>query len=170
MFDELKPSLVELIAELRERDVDHSFLTGDFPPDRQRAVAYEVIELFGHRPDSWRIDPTEHPFASGAGRDDVRITTNYHPDRLESLFSTMHEYGHGLYSHQQPKHLERLRPAARARSGSTSRRAGSGRTSSAAAAPSGSSSIHACRRRTPSSWATSTSSASMRGSTPSGRA
>jgi carboxypeptidase Taq len=108
LFGELKPQLVELIAELREREVDASFLEGDFPPDRQEALAYEVTELFGHRPDSWRIDPTEHPFASGPGRDDVRITTNYHPDSLHSLFSTMHEYGHGLYSHQQPKHLERL--------------------------------------------------------------
>jgi carboxypeptidase Taq len=108
LFAELKPPLVELIAQLREREVDTSFLEGDFPPERQRALAYEVTELFGHRPDSWRIDPTEHPFASGSGRDDVRITTNYHPDSLESLFSTMHEYGHGLYSHQQPKHLERL--------------------------------------------------------------
>ena len=108
LFEELKPPLVELIAELRERDVDDSFLHGDFPPDRQRALALEVIDLFGHRPDSWRIDPTEHPFASGPGRDDVRITTNYHPDSLESLFSTMHEYGHGLYSHQLPQHLERL--------------------------------------------------------------
>jgi len=108
LFEELKPPLVELIAELRQREVDDSFLHGDFPPERQRALAHDVIELFGHRPDSWRIDPTEHPFASGPGRDDVRITTNYHPDSLESLFSTMHEYGHGLYSHQQPQHLERL--------------------------------------------------------------
>ena len=108
LFGELKPPLVELIAELRERDVDDSFVHGDFPPDRQRAIAHEVMDLFGHRPESWRLDPTEHPFASGPGRDDVRITTNYHPDSLESLFSTMHEYGHGLYSHQQPQHLERL--------------------------------------------------------------
>ena len=108
LFDELKPPIRELIAALRQRDVDDSFLHGDFPPDRQRALAHEVVDLFGHRPESWRIDPTEHPFASGPGRDDVRITTNYHPDSLESLFSTMHEYGHGLYSHQQPKHLERL--------------------------------------------------------------
>jgi carboxypeptidase Taq len=108
LFEELKPPLVELIAELQQRDVDASFLHGDFPPDRQRELSLEVIELFGHRPESWRLDPTEHPFASGPGRDDVRITTNYHPDSLESLFSTMHEYGHGLYSHQQPKHLERL--------------------------------------------------------------
>ncbi|HEU5477287.1 MAG TPA: carboxypeptidase M32 [Gaiellaceae bacterium] len=108
LFAELKPPLVELIAALRERDVDDSFLHGDFSPDRQRALAHEVLELFGHRPDSWRLDPTEHPFASGPGRDDIRITTNYHPDSLESLFSTMHEYGHGLYGHQLPQHLERL--------------------------------------------------------------
>jgi|SRR5579862_3277473 len=108
VFAELKPPLVALIAELRDREVDNSFLYGDYPPARQRELAHEVIDLFGHRPDSWRIDPTEHPFASGPGRNDVRITTNYHPDSLHSLFSTMHEYGHGLYSHQQPEHLERL--------------------------------------------------------------
>jgi carboxypeptidase Taq len=108
LFAELKPPLVELIAELRDREVDDSFLTGEYAPDRQRALSHEVVDLFGHRPDSWRIDPTEHPFASGTGIDDVRITTNYHPDSLESLFSTMHEYGHGLYNHQLPPHLQRL--------------------------------------------------------------
>jgi carboxypeptidase Taq len=108
LFEGLKPPLVELIAELRQREVDDSFLHGDFPPERQRGLALDLIELFGHRPDSWRLDPTEHPFASGPGRNDVRITTNYHPDSLESLFSTMHEYGHGLYNHQLPQHLERL--------------------------------------------------------------
>jgi carboxypeptidase Taq len=108
VFAELKPPLVALIAELRDREVDDSFLKGDFPVERQVAMANEVVDLFGHRPDSWRIDPTEHPFASGPGRNDVRITTHYHSDSIKSLFSTMHEYGHGLYSHQAPEHLERL--------------------------------------------------------------
>ncbi len=108
IFDELKPTLIALIAEVRDREVDDSFLRGDFPQDRQRALAHEVVELFGHRPDGWRIDPTEHPFASGAGIDDVRITTRYEPDSLKSLFTTMHEYGHGLYNHQLPAHLEGL--------------------------------------------------------------
>jgi carboxypeptidase Taq len=108
LFAELKPPLVELISDLRDREVDDSFLVGEYPPDGQRALSHEVIDLFGHRPDAWRIDPTEHPFASGAGIDDVRITTNYHPDTLESLFSTMHEYGHGLYNHQLPARLQRL--------------------------------------------------------------
>ena len=108
LFEELKPPLAALVADLRTREVDDSFLGGAFPVDRQGAVAHEVVELFGHRPQSWRIDTTEHPFASGAGRDDVRITTRFEPDSLKSLFSTMHEYGHGLYSHQLPVSLQRL--------------------------------------------------------------
>ena len=108
IFDEIKPELVELIAELRERTVDDSFLTGDFDLDEQVALDYEVVNLFGHRPDTWRIDPTEHPFASGAGVDDIRITTHYYRDHLKSLFSTMHEYGHGLYEHQLPREWAHL--------------------------------------------------------------
>jgi carboxypeptidase Taq len=108
IFDELKTNLVPLIAELRERDVDASFLEGSFPVDRQERLAKEVVDLFGMRPNTWRLDPTEHPFASGAGVDDIRITTNYDPRTLKSLFSTMHEYGHGLYNHQLPRHLARL--------------------------------------------------------------
>jgi carboxypeptidase Taq len=108
IFAELKAELVPLIAELRDADVDDSFLRGNFPVDRQEEVAKDVVALFGFRPDTWRLDPTEHPFASGAGVDDVRITTHYDPHTMKSFFSTMHEYGHGLYSQQLPRHLERL--------------------------------------------------------------
>jgi carboxypeptidase Taq len=108
IFDEIKSELVPLIAELRERDVDDSFLRGHFPLDEQVALDHEVVDRFGHRPDSWRIDPTEHPFASGAGIDDIRITTHYYEDSLKSLFSTMHEYGHGLYQHQIPRRISHL--------------------------------------------------------------
>jgi len=107
-FDELKPELISLIAGLRDENVDDSFLQRSFAVDRQEQLAHEVVELFGFRPDTWRLDPTEHPFASGAGVDDIRITTHYYPDSMKSLFSTMHEYGHGLYSHQLPRKLERL--------------------------------------------------------------
>jgi carboxypeptidase Taq len=108
-FAELKAELIPLIAELRDQDVDDSFLRGGtFPIDAQERLAREVVTLFGFRPDTWRLDPTEHPFASGAGVDDIRITTHYDPETMKSFFSTMHEYGHGLYSHQLPRHLERL--------------------------------------------------------------
>src|SRR5689334_7444156 len=108
VFAELKSELVPLIAEIRDEQVDDSFLTGTFPIDAQERLAKEVVALFGFRNDTWRLDPTEHPFASGAGVDDIRITTHYDPETMKSFFSTMHEYGHGLYSQQLPRHLERL--------------------------------------------------------------
>jgi carboxypeptidase Taq len=108
IFDVVKADLVPLIAELRDQEVDDAFLRGTFSPDRQERLAKSVVELFGMRPGSWRLDPTEHPFASGAGVDDIRITTNYDPETMKSLFSTMHEYGHGLYNHQLPRELSQL--------------------------------------------------------------
>jgi carboxypeptidase Taq len=107
-FAELKPELTALIAELRDRGDDDSFLDGPFPIEQQVVLAHEVVELFGMRPGAWRVDPTEHPFASGAGVDDIRLTTRYEPDSLKSFFSTMHEYGHGLYNHQLPREHARL--------------------------------------------------------------
>jgi carboxypeptidase Taq len=108
IFDEIKPELVALVAEQREREVDDSFLTGDFPVDRQIALSNEIVALFGTRPGTWRIDPTEHPFAGGAGIDDVRITTHYFPKSTDSFFATVHEYGHGLYEHQIPREFAHL--------------------------------------------------------------
>ena len=48
-----------------------------------------------------------HPFASGAGIDDIRLTTRFFDDNLDGLFATMHETGHGLYEHQIDPALER---------------------------------------------------------------
>ena len=78
-------------------------------PGRRPARASRTTSsrAFGMRPDTWRLDPTAHPFASGGGIDDIRITTFYYPDNLDSLFATMHEYGHGLYEHQVDPALER---------------------------------------------------------------
>src|SRR5206468_9828327 len=50
IFEELKARIVPLIAELRNDDVDDSFLRGDFPPEKQEALDKSVVELFGMRP------------------------------------------------------------------------------------------------------------------------
>ncbi len=47
-----------------------------------------------------------HPFTSGFGTDDVRITNHYDEDILESaIFSVIHETGHALYEQQCDKSL-----------------------------------------------------------------
>ena len=56
IFAQIRDELVPLIAELRDHDVDDSFLTGDFPVDRQIPLDHEVLDLFGHRPDTPRTD------------------------------------------------------------------------------------------------------------------
>jgi carboxypeptidase Taq len=109
IFDQLKEELVPLIARIGERD-DPSLgdcLRGDFPVEAQIEFCHETVDSLGLRPNSWRLDPTPHPFASGGGIDDIRITTSYHADNLTSLFATMHEFGHALYEHQVDPALER---------------------------------------------------------------
>ena len=52
------------------------------------------------------LKTSEHPFTSGVTSVDTRITTRYLEDNLaSSIFSTIHEMGHGLYEIQNdPKY------------------------------------------------------------------
>ncbi|MBI5301598.1 MAG: carboxypeptidase M32 [Chloroflexi bacterium] len=110
IFDALKKELIPLIAQIRERAdaVSDACLHGHFPIDQQREFALNVVERFGFRSDSWRLDPTVHPFASNSGITDIRITTRYYEDFINpSLFGSMHECGHGLYENGIDPDLER---------------------------------------------------------------
>jgi carboxypeptidase Taq len=97
VFDVLRPALTELVAAAPE--VDASFLHGDFPVLEQRAFAEEVLATFGFEDGAMRLDPTVHPFCTSFSNRDVRLTTRYRGDDLESIWSTLHEAGHGLYAH-----------------------------------------------------------------------
>ena len=97
LFDELRAALVPLIERVRDRDVDDSFLRGPFPIEAQKEASRRVLEAFGYSPGEWRLDETPHPFASNPGRGDIRLTTHFDESNLHSLFSSMHEFGHGVY-------------------------------------------------------------------------
>jgi carboxypeptidase Taq len=56
-----------------------------------------VTEKIGFDYTRGRIDVSLHPFCSGTGAD-IRMTTRFDADHpLDSLFSSIHETGHGLY-------------------------------------------------------------------------
>jgi carboxypeptidase Taq len=100
LFVELKSELVPMIATLVEYGdrVDDLRLHGHFPIDRQRQLALEVLRRMGFDAESWRLDDAVHPFATGLGSEDVRITTRWDETYFaSSLFGAMHECGHGLY-------------------------------------------------------------------------
>jgi carboxypeptidase Taq len=109
VFDELKTELIPLIAEIAERAdaVDNSCLSGHFPVDKQRAFALEVLEQLGYDPESWRLDPTVHPFAMSAATTDIRLTTRYDENDMNSLMAAIHEFGHGFYEAGIDPRLER---------------------------------------------------------------
>ncbi len=115
VFDEIKAATIPLVDRVRERAdrVDDSWVHGDFPVDVQERAVLKVAHQLGFTDDAWRLDITQHPFASSPGIDDIRITTRYHDDFLNpAWFGTMHEFGHGLYEHGVSKTLERT-PLAR---------------------------------------------------------
>jgi carboxypeptidase Taq len=104
-FTRLKEGLVPLIASA-PKDVDDDFMDGPWSREAQERLNPIILERFGFEPGAYRIDATEHPFASSMGTQDIRLTTRY-PENQLGLFATMHEAGHGLYEHLVDPALER---------------------------------------------------------------
>jgi carboxypeptidase Taq len=99
IFNALRPKQVALIKAISEKQqVEKSFLVLDFPEEKQREFGLEVISKFGYEWDHGRQDKSAHPFTTGFGLNDVRITTRFKDDYLPmAMFGTMHECGHALY-------------------------------------------------------------------------
>jgi carboxypeptidase Taq len=115
---DLREGLVPLVSEATSRDEGQGRdpFQGEFPEARQRELLEELIGELPFPEGSWRIDPTEHPFAISIGMGDVRLTTRYDERNLAmALFSAMHEAGHGLYESGVDPELRRT-PLAKPRS------------------------------------------------------
>ena len=106
VFHRLKEGLLPLIAEATAT-TSGGLGSGPFPEEGQRAIGLAAMTAFGFDPDSFRLDSTVHPFCSSFATTDIRVTTRYHEADLESLFSCMHEIGHGLYERGVSPALER---------------------------------------------------------------
>ena len=110
VFEPLKSELLALIAAVADHSdrVDDSVLHGHFPVDRQRQLVTWMLGQMGFDRSSWRIDDAVHPFASGFGNRDVRITTRWDETYLPtSVYGAMHECGHGLYEEGVAESLQR---------------------------------------------------------------
>jgi carboxypeptidase Taq len=95
VFGRLKDELIAIVERRRGDTVEPP--RGPFPVASQREAGRRILEAFGVDDSTWRIDETPHPFASKPGVGDIRLTTHTDENDLTSLFSTMHEFGHGVY-------------------------------------------------------------------------
>ena len=98
-FAQLRSAIVPLIAKVQKANpIDDSFIHGYFPVEVQRKFSDYLMEVLGMDRNYCAIAETEHPYTTNFNTKDVRITTHYHEDNLvSSMFSVIHEGGHGLY-------------------------------------------------------------------------
>ena len=104
LFDELTRELPPLIQEASVHSPRRELTV---PVAAQRAAVEEVLRLLGVDSESWRVDVSAHPFTAWMGPRDTRITTRYSDHGVESLLSSLHEFGHGLYERQVDPALDR---------------------------------------------------------------
>ena len=100
LFDALRRELVPLAGRIggAKRQPDPSVLRRHFPRDRQRRFGETVAAAAGFEFGRGRLDLGVHPFCSGIGPGDCRISVRFDDrDFAGGLFTILHEVGHGLY-------------------------------------------------------------------------
>ena len=99
-FAELKQTIVPLLKAITEhgKKIDCSFLTRPVSIEKQKQISDLLMRIVGYDLNRGQLKESEHPVTIDFGRDDVRITTHYFENAfLSSLFSVLHESGHGIY-------------------------------------------------------------------------
>jgi carboxypeptidase Taq len=99
LFGVLRPRQVALIRELTAPpQVDDGFLHRPYSESAMSEFARTVATAVGFDWQRGRQDRSVHPFATGIGPNDVRITTRFvEREPLSLLFGLIHETGHALY-------------------------------------------------------------------------
>ncbi len=105
LFPPLKKSLAEMVAKITasQRKPDLSILKRKLGVPSQQAFCRKMAGAIGFDFEKGRMDISAHPFTTGLGPADTRITTRFEETNFEnSFFSTLHEAGHGIYDQNLP--------------------------------------------------------------------
>ena len=99
-FAKLKEEIVPLLKAVvvKNNMIDKSFNYRTFDTKKQDSFNRWLAAYLGFDFNRGVIAESEHPFTTEIHNHDVRITTHYYENNLESaMFSTIHETGHALY-------------------------------------------------------------------------
>ncbi len=105
LFASLRAELVPLISAIAasNRRPRRELLGREYPLEQQERFGREAAATIGFDFDAGRLDETTHPFCSGIGPGDCRITTRYNVHHFnEAFFGILHEAGHGIYEQGLP--------------------------------------------------------------------
>ena len=104
LFAALGERLAPLVEEARGAD---AVALPEVPREAQQRAVESILARVGVDGSAWRLDVSAHPFSTSLARLDQRITTRYEDGGIESLLSSLHEFGHALYERQIDPRLER---------------------------------------------------------------
>jgi carboxypeptidase Taq len=101
VFASLRGPLVELIQKVTSsgKKAPVEILERKYPASLQEKLSREAAEKVGFDFSAGRLDISVHPFCSGLGPGDCRMTTRYDESYFgDAFFGVLHETGHGLYN------------------------------------------------------------------------
>jgi len=110
IFDVLEPEIRDMLDEIMSQGyypAKHELEEVKYDVKVMDELNREILKVLGYPLGSrGRLDVSAHPFTSGIGIRDARITTRYEGhDFQSSLFAVIHEFGHALYTLQIDKRL-----------------------------------------------------------------
>ncbi len=108
IFSDLKRETLRLLEKVvsSRKVAKENILKGNFPKEKQKEFCEYLLRSIGYDFDRGRLDETVHPFAVRITPNDVRITTKYDEGFISpSIFGTLHEMGHGIYSMNLPEEM-----------------------------------------------------------------
>lgn len=107
-FEFLGKELTRLLKKIVSTEVyknqsEYLFKKRVFGQKNQEKLCNMLTKMMTMPEKQSRLDVSMHPFTTTIGNKDVRITTRYINNPLESLGSTIHEGGHALYELGMPE-------------------------------------------------------------------
>ncbi len=100
IFAPLRAELVPLVSAIKESShrPNVALLTRRYQLDDQQRFAEAAARAIGFDFEAGRLDVAAHPFCTGLGPGDCRLTTRYNEHHFPgAFFGVLHEAGHGLY-------------------------------------------------------------------------
>jgi carboxypeptidase Taq len=99
-FAALRADLIPLVGAILDAGLAprRDILEREYPLEQQKLFGEQVAAAIGFDFNAGRLDVTTHPFCTGIGPGDCRITTRYDPRHFnDAFFGILHEAGHGIY-------------------------------------------------------------------------
>jgi carboxypeptidase Taq len=99
-FQTLRKDLVPFIEKIKlnKDKVSDKLLKLKYNTEKQKEFSKFIAEYLGFDFNRGILKESLHPFSMGLNKYDVRMTTRYHEEFLQtSIFGTIHETGHSIY-------------------------------------------------------------------------